>query len=554
MRWSEVKLQRWALVALGGVALLLRVWDLGRLPLFVDEAYTGYDAVSVLETGRDMWGVLLPVYFQSWGGDALEGLYRYLCLPFVALLGPLAIAVRLPAALVGTLTVVLTFFAGRRLLGTPAGWIAAVLLAVSPWHLAFSRVGFRGILLPAMTIGLVWACTAAAGVGRPSRPRPELWLLAAFLAGLGLYTYSIAKLFVPAIGLLLLWQLRHAWWHHRRRALLAAALLLVLALPAIRATWTGSGQVRFRQISVFAPREVARSAARLRRDHPDSSLAEWAARSKTRTVAWSVLSNYLAHFHPRFLLTEGDDNLRHSAPGVGQLFWAEGILLCLGLVHAIRRRSVVDRILIGWVLIAPLGASLTNDRIPNALRTLVALPALQLLAASGAVALGGWLFARAGRRAVAAMGIALGAALFLNSAWAQLDYFQSYAEAAAPYWNAGYPRGIQRLYETAPPEAPLLVARPSDADVSRYSLNPYVHSLILFYGRIPPAEFQAQGSLGRAQVVRLPAFGPISRDDFPAGAWGLIPARRAVPGEVVEWIDGPGGEPLMAIVPSPAGG
>ena len=174
MMSSEVSKHRWALIGLGLGAFLLRFWGLGRLPLFVDEAYTGYDAASVLETGRDMWGVLLPVYFQSWGGDALEGLYRYLCLPFVGLLGPLALAVRLPAALVGTATVILTFFAGRRLLDARAGWIAAFLLAVSPWHLAFSRVGFRGILLPAAIIGLVWVSEAAAGVGQSSRPRPGL--------------------------------------------------------------------------------------------------------------------------------------------------------------------------------------------------------------------------------------------------------------------------------------------------------------------------------------------------------------------------------------------
>ena len=83
------------------VALALRLVGLSHLPpgLFVDEAFTGYDALSLLHTGRDMWGEWLPLYFTSWGGDAVEGLYRYLCVPFLALLGPVPLAVRLPAAL-----------------------------------------------------------------------------------------------------------------------------------------------------------------------------------------------------------------------------------------------------------------------------------------------------------------------------------------------------------------------------------------------------------------------------------------------------------------------
>jgi 4-amino-4-deoxy-L-arabinose transferase-like glycosyltransferase len=553
----------WAVAAITLAGLALRCLGLTRVPpgLFVDEAFTGYDALCILHTGRDMWGQALPLYFRSWGGDAVEGLYRYLCAPWVAILGPVPLAVRLPAALVGAATVPLTYLGGRRLLGPWPAVVAAALVAVSPWHLPLSRVGFRAILVPLAAVALVWLASAAAGLnlaaaGPPARPRPGLWPVAAAVAGGGLYTYAVAKLFVPVLVILLAWVFRRELARQWRAALLAVAVLLVLALPAAWQTLLGSGQVRFQQISVFAPRQVERSAQSLRREHPGLPGVERIASSRALTVAWTLGANYASHFGPGFLLSRGDDNLRHSPPGVGQLLWVEGLLLLVGVGTAVRRRAPVDQMLLGWFLLAPLADSLTNDRVPNALRSLAVVPPAQLLAAAGALAVWKALRPGAGRaRRRLAVGVVavLAGGLVLQEGWFQWRYFTSYAGASSPYWNAGYPEGIVLLLKEAPPDAPLLVARPADEDVSRYALNPYVHSLILFYGRIPPERFQADGSLGRIQVVRLPERGPVGPGDLPPGAWALIPAGRAEAGQVIRWIREPGGREILAVLRAPPG-
>lgn len=545
------------LLAILAVASLLRLPALATKPpaLFADEAYTGYDAYCLARTGADLWGRPWPLYFPSWGGDAEEGLYRYLCLPFVALLGPVPLAVRLPAALAGILTVACTYLLGRRLLGEAEGRVAAFLLAVSPWHVTISRIGFRAILLPLLVTACAWLAARASGrqgTGEGNDPHPRAWALAVAAGGAALYTYSVAKVFVPLFGLLLAWIFRA----EVRRRPAAAALLLALsgaiAGPAVWETLAGRGQVRFARISALRA-EVLRDAAEdLRRDLPAAGRAPEGAQ---RLIAAGGLlaRNYLSHASPSFLFVAGDGNLRHGPGRLGQLYWVEGALLLLGLGRAARRRSTADLWLIGWLLLGPLGDSLTSDRVPNALRALVTLPAPQLLAGSGAALLLAWVVPLRSRcaAAAAAAGLLLLAALALEVGRFVERYATTYPADAAPFFNAGYMEGIAALAARAPAGAPLLVARPEDWRVERYALNPYLHSLVLLTTRRPPELWQTGGGLGRFDVVRIPEQGTIRPADLPPGAWLLLPADRVAPSDAERLIRDPGGRPGLAILAAP---
>jgi len=90
------------------LAAFLRLWNLAHYPsgLNADEAAIGYNAYSLLETGKDEHGDPWPIHFKSFG-DYKPGLYFYLVLPLVKLLGLNIWAVRLPAALLGILSVLL---------------------------------------------------------------------------------------------------------------------------------------------------------------------------------------------------------------------------------------------------------------------------------------------------------------------------------------------------------------------------------------------------------------------------------------------------------------
>src|SRR3989344_741922 len=98
------------------LALFLRLWMLGSLPpsLSWDEVSTGYNAYSILQTGKDEWGFKYPISFRAYGDYKLPG-YIYLDVPFVAMFGLNEWGVRLPSAILGVGLVVVVFLILRKL-------------------------------------------------------------------------------------------------------------------------------------------------------------------------------------------------------------------------------------------------------------------------------------------------------------------------------------------------------------------------------------------------------------------------------------------------------
>src|SRR3990167_4744464 len=93
------------------LAALTRVLFLGQFPngFTGDEAQQGYSAYSILKTGRDEWGELLPIFPRGFG-DFKPQLYTYLAIPSIAIFGLTIEAVLLPAALAGILALLVLYF------------------------------------------------------------------------------------------------------------------------------------------------------------------------------------------------------------------------------------------------------------------------------------------------------------------------------------------------------------------------------------------------------------------------------------------------------------
>jgi len=172
------------------LAAALRLWGLATNPphLAPDEAALGYNAYSILKTGKDEYGKVLPIIFKSFG-DFKPGLYVYLTIPFVAAFGLNEFAVRLPSALAGVAAVWLLYsvlgllFPGRRGLSTTA----AFLLAINPWHIHFSRGAWEANVSLTLTLAGIYFFL------RSLREHKYLILSAVFFA-LTYITYQGAKL------------------------------------------------------------------------------------------------------------------------------------------------------------------------------------------------------------------------------------------------------------------------------------------------------------------------------------------------------------------------
>ncbi|MCK4315439.1 MAG: glycosyltransferase family 39 protein, partial [Anaerolineae bacterium] len=224
----------------------MRVLALGEIPpgLYHDEAFNGLDALGVhVFTGQ--W----PVYFAANRGR--EPLFIYLIAATVNLLGRTPGALRLAAALCGTLTIPATYLMARAWFNRRVALLSAVVLATMLWHVHLSRIGFRAVTLPLTTALALWLGARA----YRSRRRRD-WLLTGLLYGLCFYAYLPAR-FTPivlitfALYLLSTGRGRRLW---PGAAWFAAGTLVTLAPLALYAV--GHWDVvmgRPGQVSVFNP-------------------------------------------------------------------------------------------------------------------------------------------------------------------------------------------------------------------------------------------------------------------------------------------------------------
>lgn len=426
------------LILLG--ALAIRTWDLGGNPpgFFRDEADKAVTAWSLLTTGRDLDGRILPFFVRSLN-IYTSGIYQYVLIPFILVLGMGEWAVRLPAALAGTATVALTYLLGNTVYGKRVGLLAAGFLAISPWHVQFSRWANQGIFLPlGLTLAVYFFSRSRRSIedrvaaGPNLKPVSRSLLLSAFFLGLTLYTYAPAKALVPLFFVLLIAIYRREFFTATpggRWPILVPYLIavLILALPMAWYTLFESDRsaLRYETVSLF---------------HQSGSIGHFAK---------LFLSNYFLHFSPRFLAISGDANFRHSVPFFGQLLKPEALLLVAGVLFSLHRRRREDLLFLGWLLLGPLPSALTHEGIPHALRSIAILPSIQILAALGVVHLWDILKRRKERDPKASRlpclllgGMAAGGFGVFGSIYL-IALFGIYPRDTAPWWEYGYRQTIE---------------------------------------------------------------------------------------------------------------
>ena len=180
------------------LGLILATSLVARLPLLAnaEAAFTSDEAVNALAVQHLLQGRELSAF--SWDVTYYGMVEGMLAVPFVALLGPTALAFKLSAVTGFLALIVAVFSLGRALYGPAEGLAAAALLIVfSPELVLWSTLAISGFCLIVAWGVLTLLCLLHA-IRAPGR-----WLLAAigFLAGFGLYIF---ELYVPYLLLLLL--------------------------------------------------------------------------------------------------------------------------------------------------------------------------------------------------------------------------------------------------------------------------------------------------------------------------------------------------------------
>ncbi|MEQ8541867.1 MAG: glycosyltransferase family 39 protein [Coleofasciculus sp. D1-CHI-01] len=299
------------------VAALLRLLFLGTIPngFFCDEASNAYDSYSMLKTLRDQHGTFLPLFSRALD-DYRETLYAFITIPFIKIFGLNEFAARFPAALIGVLTVLVIYHLVKECFDRQTGLFSALLLAINPWHIQFSRIAFRAILIPLLfSLGFLFFVKSF----RKNNYLP----LSGLIFGLSLYTYSSARVFVPLflMGLLVIYW-RHLW-ENRKQTLIALVLFLLSFIPLF-SFW-------------ISPEGMARATG--------------SAATGLTFNPGTVLRYYLSYFSPDFLFFSGDPIPRHSPAKIGQLYYFEIVTVIVGLFYLLREHHPVKPILLLWLFL-----------------------------------------------------------------------------------------------------------------------------------------------------------------------------------------------------------
>ncbi len=351
---------QWASLALVLVlAAVLRIYQLGDLPagFYCDEAGLGYNAHTIASEGTDENGNPFPLFFWSFGVSYKNPAFVYAAAPLVKLLGASEFSVRLTSALFGTATVAGLFFLGRALMGAWVGLFAALLLAVMPWHIHFSRIAFELIAFPCF---FVWGLYFFVRYTQGARTLPA----AMFFFGLCFYAYAIANLFVPVfvVGacLLFLPTLLRRFGH----SLIALVVLLATIAP----------------VGTFYYERLGSTGSQYFRNTTHLQEGESLEVQARRT--WGY---YQQFFSDEFLFRNGDPIVRHAVRGHGELHDFFLPLLLLGALVSLLKPDRISKLPLWWLALYPVGASLMTE-IPSASRGFIGAPAFALIAGIGAAA------------------------------------------------------------------------------------------------------------------------------------------------------------------------
>jgi 4-amino-4-deoxy-L-arabinose transferase-like glycosyltransferase len=390
------------------IAIFLRFYHFTATPpgLYPDEAMDGNNAVEAAETNH------FQVFYPEDNGR--EGLY----VNIIAITMDLSHVytapwiVRLPAAVAGVLTVWGLYLLIAELFGDGPGLLAAFLLATSFWGIIFSRIGFRAILAPLALIFTLWLIIKAF---RATNKRVALLYttLAGIVYGLGFYTY-IAYRVTPILFLLFIpffYKLPGFW----KRTTLFIIVTFIVAAPLgwYFATTPGSFFGRTAEISVTSAANPAYDFA-------------------VNIAKEALMFNY-----------HGDYNWRQNVSGAPELFLPVGILFLLGIVLVIyfwvrraRKKYITAEneklfplfgtlLVFAWLIFGILPAAASDEGIPHALRSILALAPALILATLGAV----WLY----RFIKKHWGMTLAKSLMVIflvvvAGWGYYDYFVVWAQ------------------------------------------------------------------------------------------------------------------------------
>lgn len=354
------------LIFIIAIASFFRLYHINIAPpgLYPDEAVNGNNALQAIRNHD------FKVFYTDNNGR--EGLFINLQAISLSVFGIHPWSLRIVSALAGVLTVLGLYLLAKQMFNWQIAAMSSFLMAVSFWHVLFSRIGFRAIMAPLFTVFAFYFLFKGL-----AQPKYRYFIYSGIFWGLGFYTYIAFRIMPLALILIILayWlsikknfeyeKYEHAKTHLVKSLVLLLISTIIISLPLgvyflfHQQDFLG----RLGQVSVLNDKNIVSS-----------------------TILNGLKTLGMFNFF-------GDQNWRHNLSGSPELFWPVGILFLIGIFRSVLKLfasykrhghfSIQPVLVLSWFLVGLLPAILSSEGIPHALRIILVAPAVFIFAGEG---------------------------------------------------------------------------------------------------------------------------------------------------------------------------
>lgn len=331
------------------ISIFLRFYHLEQLPpgLNADEASLGYDAYSILLTGKDQYGKSFPIFLRSFGAYQ-SPLYAYLTTLPIFLFGLSVFSVRFLSAFLGVMTVIVTFIIVYKYSKTIKFWqalTAGFVISFMPWSVFFSRTAVEA------NLGLFLVILAAYFLLR-SLQKPTFFIIAGILLGISTYAYQAQRLgsIVFLLGFILIFLKQFK--NKKRIILIGLTLFFIIQIPQLILINSEAGTRRLNQVNYFNKDYFDQNGENLR----------FVPFGHQMYIFNQFSSHYLTYFSPRNLFFDPDPQKVRSIPDLSIFYSWMFIPFLFGFkVFWEKRKEPLIKIMLLLMVTSVIPAALTRE-------------------------------------------------------------------------------------------------------------------------------------------------------------------------------------------------
>lgn len=523
------------------LAVFFRSYQIKDIPpLQVDEVALGYNAYSMLLTGKDESGKKFPLGLTNFN-DFRPPLYAYITIPFVKAFGLNSLAIRSPSLIFSLVAIILIYMIAYILSrNQEISLYAAILVAFSFWDIQLTREASEKVvaqaffLLGSISILLFF-----------KRQLVAFLVLAIISWILAINTYYAPRFIIPLMIPAFFIFFHKAARLFKTKIFIVFVSIFFFILVFVTFFLPGSTN-RISELSIFTHPEVKlKLEEQIREDGSNGNiLLTRIVHNKVVAFSLAFLKNYSAYFTTDYLFLNGGFPWRVRVPETGLLPLIQFPFLLLGLWAIFRKRLGWGLFTVFWLLVVPIPAAFTFDETPNIYRTYSMLPALAIITGVGI-----WYFRKLLKqhaRLLWMMTFVMGLFFIWNFLYFWHQYFIHYQVHQPWYRDYAYKELVSEVNKLEKNYNRVVITRGQGA--------PY--PFFLFYSRYDPQLYQVEGS-PKDEPFRgfgkylfhpqdCPLWGGKTGEDEVKGEIGILyvnkgtcvdPLRNAKLLEIVRWGD-----------------